>query len=71
MKVDIERRRLVFDDFFRVEEAVHRFERYGGAMSEPVRRLSVERVFLYCAFVDAKTLVGLLWLLARHDRGTL
>ena len=43
VRVDIKRHRLVFDDFLRVEEVVLRYERYDGAMSEPVRRLSVER----------------------------
>ena len=43
MKVNIEQQQLVFDGFFKVEEVVLRYERYDGAMSDPVRRLSVER----------------------------
>jgi ADP-ribose pyrophosphatase len=43
LKVEIEQRRLVFEDVFEVEEAVLRYERSDGAMSAPVRRLSVER----------------------------
>jgi ADP-ribose pyrophosphatase len=43
MKVEIISRRRVFDDFFKIEEARLRFERYDGTMSEPVRRLNFER----------------------------
>jgi nudix-type nucleoside diphosphatase (YffH/AdpP family) len=42
-KVEIMSRRRVFDDFFKIEEARLRFERYDGTMSEPVRRLNFER----------------------------
>jgi ADP-ribose pyrophosphatase len=42
-KVEIISRNLVFDDFFKIEEARLRFERYDGTMSEPVRRLNFER----------------------------
>jgi len=42
-KVEIISRRRVFDDFFKIEEARLRFERYDGTMSEPVRRLNFER----------------------------
>jgi nudix-type nucleoside diphosphatase (YffH/AdpP family) len=42
-RVEIISRRRVFDDFFKIEEARLRFERYDGTMSEPVRRLSFER----------------------------
>jgi ADP-ribose pyrophosphatase len=42
-KVDILRRRTVFDDVFKIDEAEVRFEQYNGAMSSPVRRLSFER----------------------------
>jgi ADP-ribose pyrophosphatase len=42
-KVEIISRRRIFDDFFKVEEARLRFERYDGTMSEPVRRLNFER----------------------------
>ena len=43
MRVEIISRKWVFDDFFRIEEARLRFERYDGTMSEPVRRLNFER----------------------------
>jgi ADP-ribose pyrophosphatase len=33
----------VFDDFFKIDEAELRFERYDGTMSEAVRRLNFER----------------------------
>src|SRR5438105_15413057 len=42
-KVEVISRRRVFDDFFKVDEAKLRFERYDGTMSEPVRRLNFER----------------------------
>jgi nudix-type nucleoside diphosphatase (YffH/AdpP family) len=42
-KVDLISRRRLFDDFFRIEEARLRFERYDGGMSEEIRRLSFER----------------------------
>jgi ADP-ribose pyrophosphatase len=42
-KVEIISRKRVFDDFFKIDEARLRFERYDGAMSEPVRRLNFER----------------------------
>ena len=42
-KVEIISRKRVFDDFFKIEEARLRFERYDGTMSEPVRRLNFER----------------------------
>jgi ADP-ribose pyrophosphatase len=35
--------RRVFDDFFKIDEAELRFERYDGTMSEAVRRLNFER----------------------------
>lgn len=42
-KVSIEQKRYLFDDFFKVEEAYLRFEQFNGKMSEPVRRLNMER----------------------------
>jgi len=42
-KVEVISRRRVFDDFFKVEEAELRFERYDGTMSAVVRRLNFER----------------------------
>src|SRR5262249_41357329 len=42
-KVEVISRRRVFDDFFKVDEAKLRFERYDGTMSEAVRRLNFER----------------------------
>jgi ADP-ribose pyrophosphatase len=42
-KVEVISRRRVFDDFFKVDEAKLRFERYDGSMSEVVRRLNFER----------------------------
>src|SRR5215468_1869382 len=42
-KVKVISRRRVFDDFFKIDEAKLRFERYDGTMSEAVRRLNFER----------------------------
>ena len=42
-KVEVISRRRVFDDFFKIDEAEVRFERYDGTMSEAVRRLNFER----------------------------
>jgi nudix-type nucleoside diphosphatase (YffH/AdpP family) len=42
-KVDIVDKRLVFDDFFKIEEIHLRFRRFDGQMSDPVRRLIFER----------------------------
>jgi nudix-type nucleoside diphosphatase (YffH/AdpP family) len=42
-RVQIEQQRTLLDSFFRVEEATLRYERYDGRMSEPVRRVKVER----------------------------
>jgi nudix-type nucleoside diphosphatase (YffH/AdpP family) len=42
-QVIIERSSLVFDDFFKIEEAYLRYERFDGTMSPVVRRLSFER----------------------------
>ena len=42
-KVEIISRKRVLDDFFKVDEAYLRFERFDGTMSEVVRRLNFER----------------------------
>jgi ADP-ribose pyrophosphatase len=42
-KVQIEQDRVLLRDFLTVEEATLRYERYDGQMSEPVRRLKLER----------------------------
>lgn len=42
-KVEIDRKSTIFDDFFRIEEARLRYERFDGTLSDPVRRLSFER----------------------------
>ena len=42
-KVDVLRRKRVFDDFFKIDEAEVQFELWNGQMSQPVRRLSFER----------------------------
>lgn len=42
-KVEIEKKRYVLDDFFKVEEVQLRFEKFNGQMSPLVRRLNVER----------------------------
>ena len=42
-KVDIEKRALLLDGFFKVEEAHVSYEKFDGTMSAPVRRLNLER----------------------------
>lgn len=42
-KVNIEEKRYILDDFFKVEEAYLQFELFNGKMSAKVRRLSLER----------------------------
>lgn len=42
-KVEVRQKKRVFDDFFKIEEAVVRFEQFNGEMSPPVRRLNFER----------------------------
>jgi ADP-ribose pyrophosphatase len=42
-KVSIEKKSYILDDFFKVEEAYLRFEKFNGEMSERVRRFSLER----------------------------
>lgn len=42
-KVEIEQKRYILNDFFKIEEANLRFELFSGKMSQVVRRLSLER----------------------------
>jgi ADP-ribose pyrophosphatase len=42
-RVEIQARRRIFDDFFAIDEAILRYERFDGTMSEPVRRLCLDR----------------------------
>ncbi|MEA2989737.1 MAG: ADP-ribose pyrophosphatase [Alphaproteobacteria bacterium] len=42
-KVEVISRKRVFDDFFKIDEALLRYERYDGTMSPVVRRLCFER----------------------------
>jgi ADP-ribose pyrophosphatase len=42
-RVEIENRRLLLDDFLKVEEAVVRYEQFDGGLSRWVRRLRVDR----------------------------
>jgi ADP-ribose pyrophosphatase len=42
-KVELISRKPVFEDFFTIEEAYLRYQRYDGRMSEVVRRLNFER----------------------------
>jgi nudix-type nucleoside diphosphatase (YffH/AdpP family) len=42
-EVLIERERRVFDDFLKIDEAVLRYRKYDGTLSEPLRRLKLER----------------------------
>jgi len=42
-KIEIQHKRIVFDDKFQIQEAQVRAQRYDGQMSEPVRRLVFER----------------------------
>jgi ADP-ribose pyrophosphatase len=62
-RVDIERTRLILDDFFKVEEAYLSFEQFDGTMSPVVRRLSFERgdsvaALLHLAGRDSVVLVN-------------
>lgn len=41
--VEIKSKKLIFDDFFKVQEAILRYRRFDGQMSETVRRLNFER----------------------------
>jgi ADP-ribose pyrophosphatase len=42
-KVEIQSKRLIFNDIFKIQEAILRYLRFDGKMSEPVRRLVFER----------------------------
>jgi len=42
-RVDIREKKILVDDFFKVEEALLSFEKFDGTMSPPVRRLNFER----------------------------
>ncbi|MBK6790940.1 MAG: NUDIX hydrolase [Anaerolineales bacterium] len=42
-KVLINNQQIVFNDFFKLEDALVSFEKFNGEMSEPARRLSLER----------------------------
>ena len=42
-KVEIKSKRLIFNDFFKIQEAILRYLRFDGQMSKPVRRLVFER----------------------------
>ncbi|GLV54931.1 ADP-ribose diphosphatase [Dictyobacter sp. S3.2.2.5] len=42
-KVEILEQRVLLNDFFKIEEARLRFRRFDGQMSDPVRRLVLER----------------------------
>jgi len=41
--VEIQNKRTMFDDKFKIEEATLRFQKFNGQMSDPVRRLVFER----------------------------
>lgn len=43
MKVEIEKVNRVFNDFFKIDEAYLKFEKFNGEMSETVRRLNFNR----------------------------
>lgn len=42
-RVEIEKKKRLFDDFFKIDEAYVRYEKFNGRMTEPVRRLNFER----------------------------
>lgn len=42
-KVEIEKKKTIFDDVFKMEEAYLRYEKFNGEMSDVVRRISLER----------------------------
>jgi nudix-type nucleoside diphosphatase (YffH/AdpP family) len=42
-KVEIEKKSIIFDDFFKIEEAYLRYEHFNGRMTTTLRRLSFER----------------------------
>lgn len=41
--VEIKSKKLIFDDFFKIQEAILRYRRFDGQMSGTVRRLNFER----------------------------
>lgn len=43
MRTHVEKKRLLLDDFFKIEEAYVSYEAFDGRMSGPVRRLNFER----------------------------
>ena len=42
-KVEIKKKKRVYDDFFKVDEAFLKYEKFDGRMSDTVRRLNFER----------------------------
>jgi len=42
-KVVVEQKKRVFDDFFKIDEALVRYEKFDGQLGETVRRLNFER----------------------------
>jgi nudix-type nucleoside diphosphatase (YffH/AdpP family) len=60
VKVDIESRRRLLDDFFRIDEVFLRFEKFDGRMSEVVRRLVLDRGDAVAALVFNTTTQRLL-----------
>jgi ADP-ribose pyrophosphatase len=42
-RVEIDSKQRLFDDFFKIDEAILRYERFDGGMSDTVRRLNFER----------------------------
>ncbi len=42
-RVEVLENKLVFDDFFKIEEAIVRYELFNGQMCRPTRRLNFER----------------------------
>jgi nudix-type nucleoside diphosphatase (YffH/AdpP family) len=42
-KVEVQDKRIVFDDVYKIEEAHVRFEKFNGEMSDTIRRLVFER----------------------------
>jgi len=59
MKVLIERQTRIFDDFFKIEEALLQYEKFDGKMTPTLRRLKVERKDSVAAHADEQTANGL------------
>jgi nudix-type nucleoside diphosphatase (YffH/AdpP family) len=62
-KVSIEQKRYLLNDFFKVEEAFLRFEKFNGEMSGKIRRLSLERgdsvaIFVYNSTTEKIILIN-------------